>query len=119
MPSSQPLYRTLHPINIPNVVDVVDGKRESIGIGRLQGFCYYYSGNLPSSILRDWTKTHSTPRERFCLHKKGVDIADAHGQAWLSQSFVSVVRSFILFVCSLMPSSSVILVGQTLSTVSS
>lgn len=55
MPSSQPLYRTLHPINITKTSSMRSmGKWESIEIGRLRAFVVFLS-NLPSSIFRQET----------------------------------------------------------------
>lgn len=55
MPSSQPLYRTLHPINITKTSSMLSmGKWESIEIGRLRAFVVFLS-NLPSSIFRQET----------------------------------------------------------------
>jgi hypothetical protein len=107
MPSSQPLYRTLHPINIPNVRRCGRWEiLESIGIGR---WWYFFLSNLPSQPDNQRDAPHTT-RTTLCirLHKKGCDIVDAYGQArpgylesFLSgRSFALFTRSFRAVVCS-------------------
>jgi hypothetical protein len=52
MPSSQPLYRTLHPINTYKVVDEVDGKMSRHRNRSLLYCSLWYFSNLPSSDKR-------------------------------------------------------------------
>jgi hypothetical protein len=110
MPSSQPLYRTLHPINISNVVDVVDGKywkaSESVAFAP---FCFsggvFFLSNLASSARQPerCTPHHANDLSAFVsIERDGhrTQYVDAYGQAWLIQK-ASSRPSFVLFRGSL------------------
>lgn len=115
MPSSQPLYRTLHPINIPNVRRC--GRWEYIGKHRNRSSCllsggnylFFFFSNLPSPARQP--EMHPTVRERFSAI---VSTKRKGHRRWLRPGLAILkvsLRLIRLFCCSLVPSN---LVGHIL-----
>ena len=110
MPSSQPLYRTLHPINITKTSSMRSmGKWESIEIGRLRAFVVFLS-NLPSSIFRQETDR----RTPHCTNDVSPLNWDGHRRCLRPRLAMLkfLFRLFVCFVLRLAPREAVILSGS-------